>query len=102
MVITYSRVWINRVKLQILLVVRIFPCPRSRLRNWSRETGPALPSRISLVILHTQAESGIRRSRCVQIFLRNSSVMYVGSTTYFLKTCIAKKYEKVSAAVLID
>ena len=36
----------------------IFPCPRSRLRIWSRETGPAVPSRVSLLILHTQAESG--------------------------------------------
>ena len=26
------------------------PCPRSRLRVWSRETGSAVPSRISLVI----------------------------------------------------
>ena len=37
----------------------IFPCPRSRLRTWSRETGPAVPSRASLLIsIHTQAESG--------------------------------------------
>ena len=25
-------------------------CPRSRLRNWSRETGSAVPSRVSLLI----------------------------------------------------
>ena len=25
-----------------------FPCPRSCLRNWSRETGSAVPSRVSL------------------------------------------------------
>ena len=28
----------------------IFPCPRSRLRVWSRETGSAVPSRVSLLI----------------------------------------------------
>ena len=27
-----------------------FPCPRSRLRIWLRETGSAVPSRISLLI----------------------------------------------------
>ena len=35
----------------------IFFCPRSRLRIWSRETGSAVPSRVSLLILRTQAES---------------------------------------------
>ena len=34
-----------------------FPEPRSRLRIWPRETGSAVPSRVSLLILHTQAES---------------------------------------------
>ena len=28
----------------------IFSCPRSRLRIWSRETGSAVPSRLSLLI----------------------------------------------------
>ena len=28
----------------------IFPCPRSRLRIWSRETGSAVPSRVSLLV----------------------------------------------------
>ena len=28
----------------------IFPCTRSRLRIWSRETGSAVPSRVSLLI----------------------------------------------------
>ena len=37
---------------------RIFPCSRTRLRIWSRETGSAVPSRVSLFIVHTQAESG--------------------------------------------
>ena len=31
-----------------------FPCPRLRLRGWSRDTGPAVPSHVSLLILHTQ------------------------------------------------
>ena len=37
-----------------------FPvCVRSRLKNWSRETSSAVPSRVSLLIHHTQkAESG--------------------------------------------
>ena len=34
------------------------PCPRSRLRIWSRETGSAIPSHVRLLILLTQAESG--------------------------------------------
>ena len=34
---------LNREKL-------IFSCPRSRLRIWSRETGSAVPSRVSLLI----------------------------------------------------
>ena len=35
----------------------MFPCPRSRLRIWSRETGSAVPPRVSPHIFHTQAES---------------------------------------------
>ena len=37
---------------------KIFPCPRSRLRIWSRETGSVVQSRVSLLILHTYAKSG--------------------------------------------
>ena len=63
MVITNSRVWINRVRLPILPMVSsqenmIFPCPRSRLRIWSLETGWTVSSRASLLILHTPAEYG--------------------------------------------
>ena len=29
---------------------KIFPCSRSRLKIWSRETGSAVPSRVSLLI----------------------------------------------------
>ena len=49
MVITYSRVWINRVRLPILLVVS-WSCPRACLTIWSREMGSAVPSRVSLLI----------------------------------------------------
>ena len=54
---------LNRVKLPILLVVSytaeyIFACPRSCLSVWSRETGSAVPSRVSLLFLHTQSKSG--------------------------------------------
>ena len=35
-----------------------FSCPCSRLGTWCREPGWAVPSRVSLLILHTQAESG--------------------------------------------
>ena len=38
--------------------IYIFPCPRTRLRIWSREKGSAVPSRVSLLILYTQAGSG--------------------------------------------
>ena len=37
---------------------KYFPGPRARLRIWSYETGSAVPSRVSLLILHTQAEPG--------------------------------------------
>ena len=37
----------------------MFPCSRPRLRIWSRETGSAVPFRVSLLILHTQAESNL-------------------------------------------
>ena len=43
----------------------MFPCPHSRLRIWSRETGSAVPSCVSLLILNTQAEYGA--------YLRDSS-----------------------------
>ena len=55
MVITYSRVWINRVRLPILIVaswtgkmnIPLSPCVPE---IWSRETGSAAPSRVSLLI----------------------------------------------------
>ena len=36
---------------------QLFPCPRSRLRIWSRETCSVVSPRVILLILHTQAES---------------------------------------------
>ena len=36
------------------------PCPRLRLKIWFRETGLAVPSRVGLLILYTNAESGSR------------------------------------------
>ena len=30
-----------------------FPCPRSRLRSWPRETDLVVPSRVSPLIIHT-------------------------------------------------
>ena len=32
------------------------PCTHLRLRMWSRETGSAVPSRASLLVLHTLAD----------------------------------------------
>ena len=80
--ITYNRrVWINRVRLPILLLVvscrgkMFFTCPRSRLRIWSRETGSAVPPRVSLlIILHTQAESGAYYSRDSSRFPRRRPI----------------------------
>ena len=60
----YSRVWINWVRLPILLVVswteelNIPHVPVMCLRIWSHETGSAVPSRVSLLIFQTQAKSG--------------------------------------------
>ena len=41
-----------------------FPCSRSRLRIWFREKDLAVPSRVSLLILHTQAEYGAYSRDC--------------------------------------
>ena len=60
-VITYSRVRINRKVADPFhnqLNREKNPCPRSRLKNWFREIGLAVPSRVSLVIVYTNAESG--------------------------------------------
>ena len=36
----------------------MFPCPSSRQITWSRDIGSAVLSLVSLLILHTRAESG--------------------------------------------
>ena len=58
----------------------IFPCPRTCLRIWSRETGSAVPSRVSLFILHTQAESGAY-SRDSSRFPRQRPFIYLNRHT---------------------
>ena len=55
MVTHIEKLWINRVRLPTLLGSAeqgkfLFPCPRSCLRIWSRETRLAVLSRVSLVI----------------------------------------------------
>ena len=47
-----------------------FPCSRWRLRIWLRETDLAVPSRVSLLILHTQAESGAYSRDCSRCLRR--------------------------------
>ena len=48
----------NPARCQLNIAKCFFPCPRSRLRIWSRETGFAVSSCVSLLILHTQTENG--------------------------------------------
>ena len=48
----------NTARGQLKRDKHFFPRPRSRLRIWSRQTDSAVPSRVSLLSLHTQAESG--------------------------------------------
>ena len=68
-----ARGQLNREKL-------IFPCLRTRLRIWSRETGSAVPSRVSLLILHTQAEYGAY-SRDSSQFPRRRPFIYLNRHT---------------------
>ena len=54
----------------------IFPCPRSRLRIGSRGTDSSVSSRVSLLVLHTQVESGAypwNSSRFLRRRLKDSS-----------------------------
>ena len=86
MVAHIARVRINRVRLPTCTwsaeqEKRIVSCPRSRLRIWSRETGLAVPSRVSLLVyIHTQAESGV--------YLRDSSRVPRRRPFSYLKTAI--------------
>ena len=58
-----------------------FPTSRSRLITWSRETGSAVPSRVSPLILHTQAESDwlmmLTYSRDSSRFPRRRPFLYI-------------------------
>ena len=54
-----------------------FPRPYSRLRIWSRETGSAVPSRASLIIFHTQAESGAYSRDSSRFPRRRPFIMYL-------------------------
>ena len=75
---TYSRIQINRKVANPVhgqLNREKFPCPRSRLKIWFRKTGLAVPSRVSLLLLYTNAESGANSrdssqcpQRCLYIF----------------------------------
>ena len=56
-----------------------FPLSRSRVRIWSHDTGSDVPSRASLLIFHTQAESGA----C----LRDSS-RFPRRRPYTIKQCL--------------
>ena len=76
-----ARVRINGVKSPILPIVRTgkmkFPCPRSRLTIWSRETGSAIPPRVSLLMhLHTQCV-------CVRVFFTCTVCVCVFSSHSF-------------------
>ena len=52
-----------------LNIVCFFPCPRSRLRFWSYETGATVSSRVSVLIFHTQAESVTINSAYSRVYL---------------------------------
>ena len=54
--------------------------PRTCLTTWSHEPGSAVPSRVSLFILHTQTESGAY-SRDSSLFLRRRPFIYLNRHT---------------------
>ena len=75
MVITHSKV-VNPARAQLNRKNEYSPVPvRTCLRIWSRETGSAVPFRVSLLILHTQAESGAY-SRDSSRFPRRRPLIY--------------------------
>ena len=74
---------INRVRFPILLVGAeqgklLVPCSRFRLRIWSHDIRPPVPSCFSLLILHTQAES-IAYSRDSSRFSRRRPFIYTAN-----------------------
>ena len=54
-----------------------FPAPRPRLRIWSRETGSAVPPRVSLLNLRTEGESGARSRDSSQFPAMTSIYFYL-------------------------
>ena len=111
-VITFSRVRINRVWFSILLVVNgtresdFFP--RSRQRTWFREIGSAVPSRVSLLILHIQAGSGAysrdssripRRRSCISSTAIGSVPIRVDQVTH-LRTDGVHRRESAGTGVV--
>ena len=64
------------------------PCPRSRLRIWSRETGSAVLSRVSLLILHTQTDSTKEASLAPKIKQLTPNPLFPTGKVFFLSfTC---------------
>ena len=64
-------------------------CPCLRLRIWSRETALAVPSRVSLLVLYTPAESGAYSrdsSRFPRRHTTPSGQSRVYRVTYYLRT----------------
>ena len=59
----------------------MFPCPCSRLRIWSRETGSAVPSRVSLLI-------SILRLNLVLTYEIPSEFRSAAASIYLFKTAI--------------
>ena len=58
-----------------------FPCPRSRLRIWSREAGSAVPSRVSLLILHTTRRLNLVLTRGIPPAFHDGAHILYPSTT---------------------
>ena len=78
-----SKVTINNLaRRQLNKINDLFTSPCWRLGFWSRETGSAVPSRVSLFILHTQAEPG-SYSRDSSRFPRRRPFIYTAIRHWF-------------------
>ena len=60
----------------------MFPCPRSSLRIWSRETGSTVPSRVSLLI-------SIVRLNLVHTYVIPPE--FRGGVHFFIQTAIRRR-----------
>ena len=69
----------------------IFFCPRSLLRVWSRETGPAVPARVGSLIRHTRDKSGAY-SRDFSRFLRRRPLSYTARRRWVCAESIKFRY----------